>query len=87
MYTGTFFALAYPGYRHNFGGGKPHSPTVPLVRHSGALARTEHEALCHRLVRQGGRKGARTAEGGGSVGEFVVGLPGLWVIVGDSNIV
>ena len=28
-YAGRLLSLAYPGYRHNIGGGKPLSPTVP----------------------------------------------------------
>ena len=42
---------------------------------------------CYRPVSQGGGKEAQTAGGGGSIGEFGVGLPGLRGTVGDSNII
>ena len=45
--AGPFLPPACPGYRHHFGGGKPHPPTVPPMQHSGALVHTEQEAPCH----------------------------------------
>ena len=50
---GTFYALACPGHRGHFGGGKHPPTTVPPMRHSGTLAYTERKAPCHRTVCQG----------------------------------
>ena len=39
--AGSFLPPAWPGYRHHFVGGKPPPPTVPPMRHVGALEHTE----------------------------------------------
>ena len=68
-----------------FGEGKPTPPTVIPMRHAISVACTEQEAPCHRPVRQGGGKEAKTAGGGGAAGEFGEGLPGLRGTVGDCD--
>ena len=65
-----------------FGVGKPPPPTVPLMQHYGALACSEREAPCHRLVRQGGGKEAKEDDGGGTVGVLREGLSGLRGAIG-----
>ena len=64
--AGKIFPPACPGYRYNFGGGKPLPPTVPLLQNAGALACSEQEAPCHHPVRQGGGKDVKEAGIGGS---------------------
>ena len=85
--AGSFIPPACPGYRHHFGLGKPPPPTVPPMRHAGALEYTGRKALRQLPVRQGGREEAQTTGGGGSEGEFWEGLPGLWGNAGDSHLV
>ena len=62
-------------------------PTVPPLRHDGALVCTEQEATYHHPVRQGVGKEAQAAGGGGAAGEFGEGLSGLRVTIGDRDIV
>ena len=81
-YAGTIFTLECTGYHYHFGGGKPTQPTVTLMQHAGALAFTEQEAPCNRLVRQGSREEAQAADGGGAVRELGESLPGLRVTIG-----
>ena len=55
----------------------PHPPTVPLMRHSGPLARTEWQAPCYSSVRQGSGVKEAAVSGGGAKGELVEGLRGI----------
>ena len=54
--AGPLSTPACQGNRDHPGGGKPPPPTVPLVRHAGALEGVERLAYYHRSVCQRGRK-------------------------------
>ena len=63
------------------------TPRVPPIRHDVALECTEQEAPFHCPVRQGGKKEAQMAGGGGAVGEFGEVLSSLRVTSGNSHLV
>ena len=46
--AGSFLPPVFPGYCHNFGGGKYPPPMVPPMRHAGALTYNEQGEPCHR---------------------------------------
>ena len=83
----SFIPTKCPGYRHHIGEGKSPPPTVPAMRYVGDLACTEWEAPIYHTVWQGGGEEAPKAGGGGAVGEYKVGLPGLWITVRDGHLV
>ena len=79
----ALFQPACPGYRDNFGGGKPPSPTVPLMRHDGSMEGTKWQAPLYRTVRKG-RGTKEVSDGRGGVeGENGEGLQGLWETAGE----
>ena len=65
------------GYRDYTGGGQPPPPTVPPVRHDGALAGAEHTAYHHLSVSQGGVEKEMANFRRGSERECGEGLSGL----------
>ena len=76
--VGKKILMACPGYCGGLGGGKPPPPTVPPMRHAGALTCSEWEAPCHRPVRQGVGKDTNAADRGGNTGELGEGLSVIW---------
>ena len=54
--AGPLYTQACPGNRDNTEGGQPPPPTVPPVKHTGALGGAELATSHHRSVRQGGGK-------------------------------
>ena len=50
----------------------------PPVQHAGDLAYTEQEAPFHHPVQQGSGEEMLMSGGGGYMGEYGEGLPGIW---------
>ena len=51
----SLLAPSRPVHRRNTEVGQPPPPTVPSVRHDGAMAVPEWSALAHNAVQEGGR--------------------------------
>ena len=75
--AGPLFSPACPGYRDYNVGGKPPPPTVPPVKHAGALTGDEWVESHHCSVLQGGGEKETMNGGRGAAGEWVEGLSGL----------
>ena len=74
------------GYCGHFGGEKPPPPMVPLMQHSGPLVRSNQKAPCHHPVIQGGGTEEKEDRGGGTSGELLEGLSGLWRSFGECDV-
>ena len=55
------------------------------MRHSGPLACSERKAPCHCPARQGIGAEEKVDSGGGTAGEIVEGLSGLWCSFGECD--
>ena len=73
-HVGALLASARLGNRGNNGGEKPPPPTVPSVRHSGAVAVPKRIAQSHSAVQEGGRAEAKAFGGGGGKGGNLKGV-------------
>ena len=77
--AGSLTIPACPGHHGHYGGGKPPSPTVNPMRHTGPPAVTECQAPCHSSVCQ--RRGAKEAAASrgrakGELGEGLISIQG-----------
>ena len=83
---GEFLAPARPGNHGYTGGGKTPPPTVPSMRHSGAMARSEWDASANRAMQERRRAKEMVPGSDGGEGGHIQGIQSVWMYPGDVDL-
>ena len=74
------------GHCGDTGGGQPPPPTVPSVRHAGAMVVIDRYAWAHGSMQEGGGAKLKTPGSGGEEGSHIQGVQRVWTSLGDGDL-